>query len=154
MKILSIRTSERLVVTPVGNRYYEVGNDEIHIYIVTDEGTFVFVVYKGFITNFRSGGWLVDLFIDQIGDEKKAIVYLVHDLIYTPCSSLRMHHPMSRGLGDQLLRDGLIYEGLKEWKAKIVYKSVRICGQRAYDEDDELTETNSTLFKFEWLDVA
>lgn len=154
MKILSIRTSERLVVTPVGNRYYEVGNNEIRIFVVTDEGTFVFIVKKGFITNFRSGGILVDFFIDQIGDEKKAIVYLVHDLIYTPNAYLQMHHPVSRGLGDQLLRDGLIYEGMKEWKAKIVYRSVRTFGQKAYDEDDELTESNSRLFKFEWLDVA
>jgi hypothetical protein len=112
----------------------------------------VFRFFEGFVTNFRSGGVLVDGFIDQVGDEKKSLVYLVHDAIYTPCLALDFEHPVSRLLGDQFLRAGLRWSGMGSFKASCVYNSVRLFGASAYDEDDAFTAMNSRLFTFEWRD--
>ncbi len=152
MKVYSITLSPApLKVTPVGNRLYEVAED-VTIRIRTSEGVWVFRFFKGFVTNFRSGGVAVDCFVDQIGDEKKALCYLVHDAIYTPCLALDLEHPVSRLLGDQFLRAGLRWAGMGSFKASCVYNSVRLFGASAYDEDDALTATNSRLFTFEWRD--
>lgn len=152
MKVCSITISPAtLKVTPVGNRLYEVAED-VTIRISTSEGVWVFRFFKGFVTNFRSGGVLVDSFIDQVGDEKKSLCYLVHDAIYTPCLALDLEHPVSRLLGDQFLRAGLRWAGMGSFKASCVYNSVRLFGASAYYEDDALTATNSRLFTFEWRD--
>lgn len=149
MKIFSIRKSGPLLVVPIGNRLYRVGED-IDVWVQTDIGCFHFRILKGFVTNFRSGGWGVDPFIDQIGDEDKALVYLLHDLIYTPCATLNMEHPLSRKLGDLLLRAGLLYCKMGAFKASLVYVSVRAFGEDAYEQDDALTSSNSKLFTFRW----
>lgn len=150
MKVYSITTSPApLKVTPIGNRLYRVAED-VTIRVSTSEGVWVFRFFKGFMTNFRSGGWLVDSFIDQIGDEKKSLVYLVHDAIYTPCLALGFEHPVSRLLGDQFLRAGLLWAGMGSFKSALVYNSVRLFGHDAYWEDDALTSSNAKLFSFEW----
>lgn len=138
-----------LQVTPMGNRLYRIAKDT-RVSVKTDEGCFDFYFKAGFVTNFRSGGPLVDCFVDQVGDEKKALCYLVHDAIYTPCASLGGHHPVSRDLGDELLRAALKWAELEAWKAELVYYSVRWFGECAYEEDDALTSLNSRLFDFEW----
>lgn len=150
MKVLGlVCTPAPLKVVPIGDRLYPLANDT-KVAVITDEGTFEFLFKAKFVTNFRSGGTLVDLFIDQIGDEKKALIYLIHDAIYTPCATLNMEHPLSRKLGDELLRAGLLYCGMSEFKAALVYYSVRAFGESAYMDDDALTSSNSKLFKFEW----
>lgn len=150
MKILGIEKSGPLKVTPIGNRLYKVAED-FGVTIYTDEGILDFFIRAGFVTNFRSGGVAVDPFVDQVGDEDKALWYLIHDLIYTPCAALDMEHPLSRKLGDQLLREGLIYSKMPKWKATAVYCSVRLFGDWAYSQDDALTSSNSKLFTFHWL---
>ena len=96
MKVNSITIDGfALAVTPMGNRLYRIARDT-SVSVKTDEGNFDFYFKRGFVTNFRSGGPIVDRFVDQVGDEKKAICYLVHDAIYTPCASLNGHHPLSR----------------------------------------------------------
>lgn len=160
MKVLDITINERdsgdkifsdvdLAVTPMGNRLYRIARDT-RVSVKTDEGCFEFYFKRGFVTNFRSGGALVDRFVDQVGDEKKALCYLVHDAIYTPCSALNGHHPLSRELGDELLREALKWAGMPSWKAALVYRSVRWFGGCAYEDDDALTSLNSKLFDFEW----
>lgn len=150
MKILGIEKSGPLKVTPIGNRLYKVAED-ISVTIYTDEGILDFFIRAGFVTNFRSGGVAVDPFVDQVGDEDKALWYLIHDLIYTPCAALNMEHPISRKLGDQLLRWGLVYSKMPKWKATAVYCSVRLFGDWAYSQDDALTSSNSKLFTFHWM---
>lgn len=149
MKILGIEKSGPLKVTPIGNRLYKVAED-ISITILTNEGLLEFDIKKGFDTNFRSGGVAVDPFIDQIGDERKSLCYLVHDAMYTPCESLRLEHPVSRKLADTILRESLKYSGMSSFKAALVYASVRMFGESSYKEDDALTSANSKLFSFEW----
>ena len=61
-----------------------------------------------------------------------------------------MEHPVSRKLADELLRAVLVYAGMGKFKASLVYNSVRLFGDPAYDDDDALTSMNSKLFSFEW----
>ena len=151
MKVIGIETdSLALAVTPIGNRLYKVAKNT-KVSVRTDEGVFCFKFKQGFTTNFRSGGVAVDCFIDQVGDEKKALCYLVHDAIYTPCAALGMEHPLSRIKGDELLRAGLLYAGMGKFKAALVYRSVRMFGHTAYWEDDALTTDNAKKFSFEWI---
>ena len=150
MKVYAINIDTMaLAVNPLGNRLYKVARDT-KVDVLTDDGTFSFCFKAGFVTNFRSGGVGVDLFVDQVGDEKKALCYLVHDAIYTPCAALGMEHPLSRIRGDQLLRAALLYAKMHRLKAALVYNSVRLFGHSAYWEDDALTSSNAKLFTFEW----
>jgi len=152
VKNILIDTADRrneICVCPLGNRYYRLAADTL-IRIVTDEGDFVFSFDAGFVTNFRSGAIFIDYFIDQLGNRLLQVAYLCHDAAYTPCAALKMEHPVSRKLADELLRAVIIYAGMSTFKASLVYNSVRLFGKSAYDDDDELTEKNSRLFTFEW----
>lgn len=150
MKVLDIDISTlALAVTPIGNRLYKVAKDT-SIYMKTDEGVLKFHVLKGFVTNFRSGGLFVDKFIDQVGDEKKSWCYLIHDMMYTPCSALCNHHPVSKPLADEILYSALVWAEMPKAKAWAVRASVTAFGASAYEEDDALTSCNSKLFTFEW----
>lgn len=66
MKILAITKSAPLTVVTMGNRLYRLPGPFL-ARVITDEGAFVFKFVGGFVTNFRSGGVLVDAFVDQIG---------------------------------------------------------------------------------------
>lgn len=138
-----------LAVTPLGNRYYKLAQDT-SISVITDIGCLEFGVKQGLVTNFRSGGPLVDRFVDQIGDEQKSLIYLIHDLMYTPCDDCNGEHPVTRELADELLRAGLEWAGMGKFKRNVVYYAVRAFGKSAYEEDDDLTDTNKVLFTFSW----
>lgn len=150
MKVRSIHINQpALTVVPLGNRLYGLAHpNEITVY--TDVGCFVIPFKQGFVTNFRSGGLFVDMFIDQVGDQDKALVYLIHDALYTPCDACGGEHPLSRELADEILRAALIWAGMSPGVAGLVYRSVRIFGKSAYVNDDELTATNRALFSFQW----
>ena len=148
MNIFSVTMDKPcLAVTPIGNRFYRLAQDT-EITVETKRYFFVFGFQKGFVTNFRSGGPLVDGFIDQIGDEKKAQIYLLHDATYTPCDDCSGEHPMRRRRADRLLRDGLGWANMSKFKRNLVYNSVRLFGYNAYKKDDEWTDNNRTLFTF------
>lgn len=150
-KVLDIKIYDSIVVNPLGNRYYSTASDVLTISIVTDQGTFTCKLKRGFITNFRSGGRGVDGFIDQIGDTQiQQALWVFHDACYTRCYSCNGNHPISKELADELLYQGLLFAGVPKWKAGIVYYSVKWFGGSAYNDDDELTKTNSVLFTFDW----
>jgi hypothetical protein len=137
----------------LGNRYYELAEEKTHIEINIRkvDGSLVTLVYdfaRYFVTNFRSGGVLVDGFVDQIGTELEQICWLVHDCDYTPCELLKGKHPLSKNDADELLYVMLAFAGLPAWKDKAVWASVHVFGASAYRDDDELTEKNSKLFTF------
>lgn len=141
---------DSLCVNPLGDRLYKLAK-AIEVNVYTDEGLFHYEFQPGFITNFRSGGLFVDRFIDQIGSSVNIqVCWLVHDSNYTPCYSLEMEHPVSKKLGDRLLKAMLEFSEMPKFKACMVYTSVKWFGNSAYEEDDELTEKNSRLFSFEW----
>lgn len=151
MKVYAITTDTlALPVVAMGNRLYRIARDT-KVEVLTDVGNFVFRFKAGYVFVMRTEGVAVDLFVDQLDDEKKALCYLVHDAIYTPCAMLGMEHPVSRIRGDQLLRAALLYSRMHEFKACVVYNSVRLFGHNAYWRDDALTSANSKLFSFEWV---
>lgn len=143
------RENFSLEVIPMGNRLYKLSKP-LYVRVYTDEGVFTFAFDFGFITNFRSGGVLVDFFLDQIGTTLVQLAYLLHDACYTPCLALKMEHPISRKLADEMLKAMLEYAMMSKLQSSLVYNSVRLFGGSAYDEDDELTEENSKLFTFTW----
>lgn len=141
---------------PLGNRYFEVSSD-FRVRITLDNGAvFDYLFRKGFVTNFRSGGLLVDAFIDPIGDQLHQLCWIVHDGNYTPCDCVLMCglrandgiHPVSKKTADELLRAMLVFSGTSKFKADVIKRSVSWFGGSAYDEDDSLTPTNRTLFEF------
>ena len=151
MKIKSIKEKpDKLLVTPLGDRLYEVNGT--NIWVETDEGCLDFEFKEGFVTNFRSGGKAVDWLIDQIGDQKKSLCYLLHDAMYTPCEACNGEHPVSREFADEFLEASLEWAGMWSPTRKLVYGSVRKFGKSAYEEDDKLTEKNKKLFSFKWTD--
>lgn len=152
MNVRSISTDTlALAVTPIGDRLYRLACDT-KVSVQTDEGVFLFEFLRGFTTNFRSGGVAVDSFIDQVGDERKSLCYLVHDAVYTPCDALGGEHPLSRIKGDEMLKAGLLWAGMGKFRAALVYNSVRLFGHDAYWDDDALTSYNSRRFAFGWRD--
>lgn len=158
MKIKWIKLNGRYVTNetvlpsfPTGGRLYRILTMN-KVEVMTDEGKFTYIIYPNFVTNYRSGGPLVDIFIDQMGSIWSQLAYLVHDLNYTPCLASRMEHPLSRKASDGLLKAMLIFGKMGFVRARIVYRTVRLFGGLAYKEDDSLTELNSQLFRFEWTD--
>lgn len=137
-----------LCITPMGDRYYKICND-YEIIVRTSNAEYRYNICNGFVTNFRSGGLLVDSFVDQIGDSLPVqLSWLCHDAAYTPCASLNGKHPIGRKEADELLRAMLRFAGMSSFKASAVYNSVRLFGGSAYKEDDHLTMVNSELFSF------
>lgn len=147
--IVNGKEDAEVSVIPLGYRYYSLYKPYV-ISVYTDVGILTFAFKEKFITNYRSGGKLVDFFIDQIGNAKTQIAYLLHDACYTPCFMLAGEHPVSKKLADELLKAMLIYAGMSSWKASLVHTSVKLFGKSAYEEDDNLTEENSKLFTFTW----
>lgn len=137
-----------LCITPMGDRYYKICNN-YEIIVRTSSTEYRYNICDGFVTNFRSGGILVDSFVDQIGDSLAVqLSWLCHDAAYTPCASLGNRHPLGRKEADELLRAMLRFAGMSSFKASCVYNSVRLFGGSAYHEDDHLTKVNSELFSF------
>lgn len=148
--ILRVRNTG-LEVVSIGNRRYRLIKP-ITIDLITTHGNMRFSVLAGFVTDFRSGGPLVDPIIDQLGNYDMQLAYLVHDICYTPCSRLDGEHPVSRKLADDLLDCMLKRAGMGKFRRFLVNRSVRWFGSSAYENDDQHTAFNTHLFKFEWLD--
>jgi hypothetical protein len=137
---------EILEVIPKGDRLYEL--DDMRVDIWTSEYHYSYLLKKGFVTNFRSGGFMVDFFIDQIGDQIDQLCWICHDAAYTPCEMLRDKHPVTRYEADNLLRAMLRFAGVSKAKYQLVYYNLRTFGGSAYSKDDDLTPTNKKLFSF------
>lgn len=136
----------------LGNRYYCLAQKtKIEITIKLSVGSLRILTYNfepNFITNFRSGGILVDGFIDQLGTELEQICWLIHDSNYTICSFLNDKHPLTKNDADNLLYNMLLFAGLNKFKDKIIFESVQLFAYSAYYKSDDLTNTNKKLFSF------
>ena len=136
-------------VTPLGNRLYDI-NTAAQMLVYLDDGTvYNYFFLPKFTTNFRSGGLLVDRFIDQIGNQPHQILWIIHDGAYTPCDAVFTgDHPISKDEADELLRACLKFVGEPAYKCQMIYFSVHNFGKSAYYDDDELTDSNRKLFNF------
>lgn len=145
MKVTKIIAPGYISLTPLGNRRFKV-NRRITIEMVTSDGFKLTAwVHRNYVTDFRSGGPLVDRFIDQFGETPEIqCCYLMHDLFYTRRADKT--HFKTREYADEILRESLICAGLPKWKAWLVWSAVRMFGKPAYDNDDEYSIPNMTRF--------
>lgn len=68
----------KLVTTPVCDGYVKLDKD-LKVWVNDRE----YLIKAGFVTNFRSGGKLSNLFLPKVSNETKAICYVLHDALYT-----------------------------------------------------------------------
>lgn len=141
-------------IVAYGNRIYKLEKD-VSIHITYGDKVNKILTYNfkaGFKTNFRSGCNLIDPIVDQIGDVWHQVAWLIHDANYTPCDdsySLEQDgHPLSKSEADELLGAMLEFAGEGVVKRNVVVWAVKLFGRSAYNDDDELTARNRTLFSF------
>ena len=71
-----------ILVTIAGDRYFRL-EKELSIVVTTDTSVAEYKVMPGFVTDFRSGGPVVDLFIKQFGSDLMQAAYICHDVAQT-----------------------------------------------------------------------
>lgn len=162
LKMLGIEYSRPIELTALGNRFYKLTKPHSTNFVFKDLKLDKIYIIRanylaGFITNFRSGGPLVDFFIDQIGNQDMQELYLFHDAAYTPNSLVdgEPKHLVSKSKADEILRAGIVFSfdrNPKRWKwasrakARIVKLAVTLFGGSAYHDNDAVTDKNSALF--------
>ena len=124
-----------------GDRYFQIV-EPTEIRVITDIGELDVIIRPGLVTNFRSGGFGVDWFIDPIGDDLHQGIWIVHDCCYTPCINKRYNHAIDRKTADDLLLAMLLFAGESKFKARVIWSSVRLFGSSAYKDDDAFTFEN------------
>lgn len=124
-----------------GDRYFQI-IEPTEIKVVTDIGSLEVKIRPGFFTNFRSGGFGVDWFIDPIGDYIHQAIWIVHDCCYTPCINKCYNHAIDRKTSDELLLAMLLFAKESKFKARVIWTSVRVFGSSAYKDDDAFTFEN------------
>lgn len=135
------------VMSPYKTRMIEVAND-LEIKIHHEFGVYVFKIKKGFKSDGRSGGKLVDFLIPHYGDEKTFISWLCHDVLFL----LRDEGGLSFEKANELLYYMLEWAGYGVIKRKIVNFAVSsFIGRKEFDHigDDDLI--NQNLASFEWV---
>lgn len=146
------KTKHILKLYGLGDRYYSLAQEtkiEITCKLANNSIRILKYDFKpNFITNFRSGGILVDGFVDQLGTELEQICWLIHDSNYTICSFLKDKHPLTKNEADNLLYNMLLFAGLNKFKDKVIFESVQLFGKSAYYKSDNLTDSNKKLFTF------
>ena len=141
-----------ILVTIAGDRYFRL-EKELTILVTTDSAVVEYKVMPGFVTDFRSGGPIVDLFIKQFGSNLMQAAYICHDIAYTPmftedgCRS----HQIEKNYADALLEHMLVYAHVKKWKAKVIWLALRLFGKKAYLNDNAFSVENSKRYSVMFL---
>lgn len=152
MVISKILPYNKISLTPLGNRRFRLNKTLEFAMFIDNTYRLKAYMHKGYVTDFRSGGPLVDKFIDQFGETPEIqCCYLMHDLLYT--KNILKQHYKSRVWADELLRAALICAGLPKWKANTVWTAVRMFGGEAYSDDDEYSVANATRFTLYWSPI-
>lgn len=147
MKVLDF-ISDIPILTAVDDRFFELQN-RVEATVFTDEGKLCYTLLPGFKSNFRSGPGIVDCIVPHIGNKDVQICWLLHDVAYNADSD--GNHILSKELADEILRQMLIRAGFNSWTARCVYGSVKLFGQSAYDEYDDVCKHNEGLYTFHWF---
>lgn len=139
---MNILQKTRFTIEPLGNRHFELCAAARCLANLDDKGMWEFEALPHTIIDFRSGGPIVDLFVDQMGENSDIrYAYLMHDMMYTrECGGNT--HTFSRKFADLVLREILISAGMSKLKAYTVWAAVRMFGKSAYENDDEYTDRN------------
>lgn len=111
------------------------------------EGTLIYTILPGYITDFRSGPSIVNPFIPKIGDMDLALAWMIHDVNY--------HGFLSKELADKLLREMLENAGIGKFKRNAVYFAVKDFANGHYNTLDEdqgpIYNHNKSLVKLQWF---
>ena len=136
-----------ILVTIAGDRYFRL-EKELSIVVTTDNSVAEYKVMPGFVTDFRSGGPVVDLFIKQFGSDLMQAAYICHDIAYTPMFTKDGHrsHQIEKNYADALLEQMLVFAHIKKWKARVVRWALRLFGKKAYMVDNDYSVENSKLY--------
>lgn len=146
---MNIQINNPFVFESVGNRFYKLAQPARITVRYDSCGEWEFEFARGVVINFRSGGPLVDLFCDQMGENQFIqAAYAIHDLMYTPIN--QGSHAFTRQFADDKLYDMLIYAGMPKIKAKMIFAAVRMFGGSAYTDDDKYTKDNIYLMSYTW----
>lgn len=149
MKLLNVEImNSPIYVTIAGDRYFR-NERELTIKVTTDAQILEYTLLPGFVTDFRSGGPLVDHFIQQFGTELMQAAYICHDIAYTPMftDEGRRGHQIEKPFADALLEQMLIFAQVKKWKARIVWLALKLFGKKSYVKDNAYSVENAKKYR-------
>jgi len=124
---------------------------EVEVKVFTNEGTLVYTMKPGFLTNMRSGSHLIDWLIPKFTKNNDYnLALLCHDFAYTKLPDGT--NPISRELADEMLRQMVILSGeLGSFRAGIMYRALRVGGGSAYEcENAGEYKGAGEYMRFEW----
>jgi hypothetical protein len=125
---------------------------KVEVKVFTSEGTLVYTMLPGFLTNMRSGSHLIDFLIPKFTENNDYnLALLCHDFAYTKLPN--GFNPITRELADELLRQMCILSGeLGNVRAWIMHKALRVCGASAYDGENTGVYAGAEKYMdFRWL---
>ena len=142
MKIHKIKSTE-LSFNFVANREIKLSKD-CEIEIETDVGFWYYKLKKGFRTDGRSGGLLVDLVLPHYGEPKYSLAWAIHDANHDK-------HCLSFERTNILFREMLKFAGVGRFKSWLAYRSVNgFYGRELYNDQTERNKSNHKYIEFEW----
>jgi hypothetical protein len=144
-------TGSHIVTEFAGEDLWRLKND-VSVKVFTNEGTLVYTMLPGFLTNMRSGSHLIDFIIPKFTENNDYnLALLCHDFAYTKLQNGL--NPISRELADELLRQMCILSGeLGTVRAWIMHKALRVGGGSAYDEENTGVYAGAEKYMdFKWL---
>jgi hypothetical protein len=110
----------------------------------TDCGVYHLELLAGWITDLRSGSEWVDAIVPKRGNDIYNAVIMFHDTMYSGWCP--------KSIADEILRQGIIFSGISEWRANLAYKAVDLFGSSGYYFlEDDMPEPYSHNRSFELL---
>ena len=150
-----------LIVVDEVKRIFRLASD-VDIILITDSGNIRISAKKGFITDGRSGGLLVDMLIPNIGNKYYRRAWFVHDVLYAfaaHCEKNGEIAPISFELANDLfyriavLPKRLGGGGVASWRMRLAKSGVDSCfGRKAYENQDSNDRKNYGLCNVNWSD--
>ena len=142
-----------ILVTIAGDRYFRM-EKKLVIKVFTDTQIYEYTILPGFVTDFRSGGPIVDIFIQQFGTNLMQAAYICHDIAYTPMytENGERSHQIPKPFADALLEQMLIFANVKKWKAKLIFIALKLFGKKSYMIDNDYSVDNSRKYSLKVLE--
>ena len=118
--------TEKIIVSPLDNGKEWVIRKEFYYDIGYKGSNNRVTVPAGFVTDFTSSPQMLWNIIPQWDRYGKASI--LHDYLY-------FSKEKSRKEADKIFYEAMLVSGVKKWKTKIIYWTVRMFGKKAYDKN-------------------